>query len=167
MLTREYSSPHFHARAEPECAAPTKVQSRPLAPVAQWIECWPPKPEVVGSIPAGRANCGCQSSPRATHPLDRHACETRAERAHHKRKIPDGSGILVWWWSVTENQTHISAVSQPRSEALRLSRDSGEGFRATAHAHDCKFREANWHSQLPQLPGNLGAATWLSSRLSP
>ena len=72
-----------------------------------------------------------------------------------------------WWCSLTENQTHISAVSQPRSEALRPSRDSGEGFRATAHAHDCKFREADWHSQLPQLPGNLGAATWLSSRLSP
>lgn len=73
----------------------------------------------------------------------------------------------IWWWILTENQTHISAVSQPRSEALRPSRDSGEGFRATAHAHDCKFREADWHSQLPQLPGNLGAATWLSSRLSP
>lgn len=74
---------------------------------------------------------------------------------------------IPWWWSVTENQTHISAVSQPRSEALRPSRDSGEGFRATAHAHDCKFGEADWHSQLPQLPGNLGDATWLSSRLSP
>ena len=76
-------------------------------------------------------------------------------------------GMCDWWWSLTENQTHISAVSQPRSEALRPSRDSGEGFRATARAHDCKFREADWHSQLPQLPGNLGAATWLSSRLSP
>ena len=75
--------------------------------------------------------------------------------------------FVYWWWSLTENQTHISAVSQPRSEALRPSRDSGEGFRATAHAHDCKFREADWHSQLPQLPGNLGDATWLSSRLSP
>ena len=64
-------------------------------------------------------------------------------------------------------RTRISAVSQPRSEALRPSRDSGEGFRATAHAHDCKFREADWHSLLPQLPGNLGSATWLSSRLSP
>ncbi len=76
-------------------------------------------------------------------------------------------GFKFWWWTVTENQTHISAVSQPRSEALRPSRDSGEGFRATAHAHDCKFGEADWHSQLPQLPGNLGDATWLSSRLSP
>ena len=27
----------------------------PLAPVAQWIEYWPPKPGVAGSIPAGRA----------------------------------------------------------------------------------------------------------------
>ena len=26
-----------------------------LAPVAQWIEYWPPKPRVAGSIPAGRA----------------------------------------------------------------------------------------------------------------
>ena len=26
-----------------------------LAPVAQWIEYWPPKPGVAGSIPAGRA----------------------------------------------------------------------------------------------------------------
>ena len=26
----------------------------PLAPVAQWIEYWPPKPGVAGSIPAGR-----------------------------------------------------------------------------------------------------------------
>ena len=26
------------------------------APVAQWIEYWPPKPGVVGSNPAGRAN---------------------------------------------------------------------------------------------------------------
>ena len=25
-----------------------------LAPVAQWIEYWPPKPRVAGSIPAGR-----------------------------------------------------------------------------------------------------------------
>ncbi len=24
------------------------------APVAQWIECWPPEPKVVGSTPAGR-----------------------------------------------------------------------------------------------------------------
>ena len=26
------------------------------APVAQWIEYWPPKPRVAGSIPAGRAS---------------------------------------------------------------------------------------------------------------
>lgn len=83
------------------------------------------------------------------------------------RSFEPGFLLESWWWSVTENQTHISAVSQPRSEALRPSRDSGEGFRATAHAHDCKFGEADWHSQLPQLPGNLGDATWLSSRLSP
>lgn len=28
----------------------------PPAPVAQWIEYWPPKPRVAGSIPAGRTN---------------------------------------------------------------------------------------------------------------
>ena len=27
------------------------------AAVAQWIEYWPPKPRVVGSIPASRTNC--------------------------------------------------------------------------------------------------------------
>jgi hypothetical protein len=26
------------------------------APLAQWIECWPPKPKVTGSNPVGRAN---------------------------------------------------------------------------------------------------------------
>jgi hypothetical protein len=29
-----------------------------LAPVAQWIEYWPPKPRVAGSIPAGRTKRG-------------------------------------------------------------------------------------------------------------
>ena len=34
------------------------LESAPLcdAPVAQWIEYWPPKPGVAGSIPAGRTN---------------------------------------------------------------------------------------------------------------
>ena len=31
------------------------LESAPYAPVAQGIECWPPKPKVVGSNPAGRA----------------------------------------------------------------------------------------------------------------
>ena len=31
------------------------LQHSPNAAVAQWIEYWPPKPRVVGSIPASRA----------------------------------------------------------------------------------------------------------------
>jgi hypothetical protein len=34
---------------------PSGLFSIPYAAVAQWIEYWPPKPRVVGSIPASRA----------------------------------------------------------------------------------------------------------------
>ena len=36
------------------------------AAVAQWIEYWPPKPRVVGSIPASRTTLSCSSSHRAS-----------------------------------------------------------------------------------------------------
>src|SRR3954470_15200575 len=39
---KRYPSPHF--------------RHSPRAAVAQWIEYWPPKPRVVGSIPASRAS---------------------------------------------------------------------------------------------------------------
>ena len=112
---------------------------------------------------------GAQSAETKGVALARRICEVPPRLAYRAdvKKPETSSGFWNWWWSLTENQTHISAVSQTRSEALRPSRDSGEGFRATAHTHDCKFKEADRHSQLPQLPGNLGAATWLSSRLSP
>ena len=41
------------------------VQCR-FAPVAQWIEYWPPKPRVAGSIPAGRATCDIDSAIHST-----------------------------------------------------------------------------------------------------
>jgi len=43
-----------------EVCAKATARIRPLhcaAPVAQWIEYWPPKPGVAGSIPAGRTTC--------------------------------------------------------------------------------------------------------------
>jgi hypothetical protein len=42
-----------------DCPIENRYSSRRLsdAAVAQWIEYWPPKPRVVGSIPASRANC--------------------------------------------------------------------------------------------------------------
>ncbi len=43
------------ARPAMDGAARTRYASPPRALVAQWIEYWPPKPGVVGSIPAERA----------------------------------------------------------------------------------------------------------------
>ena len=43
------------------------------APVAQWIEYWPPKPRVAGSIPAGRAkNQGVFDLHHAGNPRNRY-----------------------------------------------------------------------------------------------
>ena len=41
-----------------DCPIENRYPSRRFsdAAVAQWIEYWPPKPRVVGSIPASRAN---------------------------------------------------------------------------------------------------------------
>ena len=36
--------------------AAVSFQKSPRAAVAQWIEYWPPKPRVAGSIPASRTN---------------------------------------------------------------------------------------------------------------
>ena len=36
------------------CSWARLIESKAVAAVAQWIEYWPPKPRVVGSIPASR-----------------------------------------------------------------------------------------------------------------
>ena len=45
-----------------------------MAPVAQWIEYWPPKPRVAGSIPAGRA--------KSEGVFDLHHARNRENRYH-------------------------------------------------------------------------------------
>jgi hypothetical protein len=44
----------FHGRRDGKTVSFASLQIFPSAAVAQWIEYWPPKPRVVGSIPASR-----------------------------------------------------------------------------------------------------------------
>ena len=44
----------FHGRHRGKTVSFASLQIFPSAAVAQWIEYWPPKPRVVGSIPASR-----------------------------------------------------------------------------------------------------------------
>ena len=49
-----------------------------FAAVAQWIEYWPPKPRVVGSIPASRTNEKSQSK-LAVASMPRYSCKCRCK----------------------------------------------------------------------------------------
>jgi hypothetical protein len=60
------------------------IESSACAAVAQWIEYWPPKPRVVGSIPASRTtyvtlltqaySCACLRLHVPSSPLAKHRC---------------------------------------------------------------------------------------------
>ena len=46
----------LHGRQSRKTVSFMPLQRSSYAAVAQWIEYWPPKPRVVGSIPASRTN---------------------------------------------------------------------------------------------------------------
>ena len=69
-------------------------QASPRAAVAQWIEYWPPKPRVVGSIPASRAKN------EKRHPRVAFALESR-RRGRFARAIVDDERTLVQACTVT------------------------------------------------------------------
>ena len=54
---------------------------RPLALVAQWIEYWPPKPGVVGSIPAERTKMHIPRACVSAHPSGQRPAFARSWRA--------------------------------------------------------------------------------------
>ena len=66
-LTRKNRQRHGRPAGKTVSFRPFRGSPRFSAAVAQWIEYWPPKPRVVGSIPASRA----------TFPLPRFAAQNR------------------------------------------------------------------------------------------